>query len=133
MSNGERLNFNMGTIKLLVIFIIIYLATGLLFKYLIKDNKIKSSKITRIFYTDDEKFIKNWEKSRKKHKFMYILYNFIINSIVILVTYIICLVLIGNKFNLPLFCGLLIGNIIVLPFIWTVNEEKYYNLLNNKL
>lgn len=125
-------DFNMGILKLLVIFSIIYLVTSLLFMYLIKSNKIKSSKVSRIFYIDDEKFIKYWEKNRKKCKFMYVLYNFIINSIVILATTIIYLVVTGSDFNLPVFCGLLSGNIIGLPFKWNMNEEKYYKLLNNK-
>jgi Na+/glutamate symporter len=134
----KELGFNMGVLKILAIFLIIYLVTRLLFKYLIKSNKIKSSKISRIFYTDDEKFIINWEKNRKKGKLMYILYNLIITSIIIFVTSIIYLVVTGSGFNkltisfLPAFCGTLIGNIIGLPSRWDMNEEKYYNLLNNK-
>ena len=122
----------MVAIKILGIFIILYIATSLLFKYLINSNKIKSSKVSRIFYTDDETFIKNWEKNRKKHKLMYILYNFIISSIVILVFFIIYSVFTGSDFNLPVFCGLLTGDIIGLPFRWNINEEKYYKLLDNK-
>jgi hypothetical protein len=132
MSNGKRLGFNMGILKILVVFSIIYLVTSLLFKYLIKSNKIKSSKVSRIFYTDDEKFNKNWAKYRRKGKWMYILYNFIINSTVILATSIIYLMVAGSDFNLPVICGLLTGNIIGLPFRWNMNEEKYYKLLNNK-
>lgn len=137
MSNLERLGFNSGILRLLVIFLIIYLVTSLIFKYLIKSNKIKSSKVSRIFYIDDEKFIKNWRKDRKKGKFMYVLYNIIIVSIVILATSIIYIVVTGSDFNklmisLPILCGSLIGNIIGLPFRWNMNEEKYYKLLNNK-
>ena len=50
-------DFNMVIIQILVIFIIIYLATSLLFRYLIKSNKIKPSKVSRIFYIDDERKI----------------------------------------------------------------------------
>ena len=63
---------------------------------------------------------------------MYILYNFIISSIVILVSFIIYSVFTGSDFNLPVFCGLLTGNIIGLPFRWNINEEKYYKLLDTK-
>lgn len=66
MSNGKRLGFDMEMLKILALFLIIYLVTSLLFKNLIKSNKIKSSKVSRIFYIDDEKFIENWEKNRKK-------------------------------------------------------------------
>lgn len=87
MSNGKRLGFNMEMLKILALFLIIYLVTSLLFKNLIKSNKIKSSKVSRIFYIDDEKFIENWKKNRKKGKFMYVLYNLIINSIIIFAFY----------------------------------------------
>lgn len=135
MINRERLDFNIWILKILVIFLIIYLVTSLLFKYLIKSNKIKSSKVSRIFYTDDEKFIRIWEKSRKKGKFLYVLYNLILNSIILLAISIIYSVVIGsfNKLTIPsyLFFGQLIGNIIGLPFRWNLNEVKYDELSNN--
>lgn len=136
MSYRERIDFNIGILKILVIFSIIYLIASLLFKYLIKSNKIKSSRVSRIFYTDNEKFIKNWEKTRKKGKFLYVLYNLIISSIVLLAISIIYSVLTGSDFNkqtisLYLFCGQLTGNIIGLPFRWNLNEVKYDELSNN--
>ena len=126
------IDFDIFIIQVLVIFIVLFFDLILLFRYLVKSNKIKPSKVSRVFYTDDEKFIKDWEKNRKKHKLKYVLYYFIINSIVILVTSIIYSLLAGNDFNLGVFCGLLIGNMIGLPFRWNINEERYYNLLNNK-
>jgi hypothetical protein len=137
MSNWERLDFNMWILKILVIFLIIYLVTSLIFKYLIKSNKIKLSKVSRIFYIDDEKFIKSWEKDRKKGKFKYVLYNIIIVSIVIFATSIIYTVVTGSDFyklmiSSPILFGPLMGTIIGLPFRWNRNEERYYNLLNNK-
>ena len=132
MLNRKSGYFNIDIIQILIIFIIVYIATILLFRYLVKSNKIKVSKISRIFYADDEKFIKDWEKSRKKHKLKYVLYNFIINSIVTLITLIMCSIFVGGDLNLGLLCGLLIGDIIVLPYKWNGNEERYYKLLNNK-
>lgn len=130
MINGKSGYFNIDIIQILVIFIIVYFATILLFMYLIKANKIEVSKVSRIFYTDDEKFIKDWEKNRKKHKLKYVLYNFIINSIVIFIIFKIYSMLIGNEFKSGIFWGLLIGNLIGLSFRWNINEEKYYKLLN---
>ena len=126
------IDFDLLILQILIYFFVVYFAMFFLFMYLIKSNKIKPSKVSRIFYEDDEKFIKDWEKSRKKHKLKYVLYYFIINSIVILVTSIIYSVLAGSDFNLGAFFGVLIGNTIVLPFRWNRNEEKYYKLLNNK-
>ncbi|SHL95952.1 hypothetical protein SAMN02746066_00234 [Anaerosporobacter mobilis DSM 15930] len=132
MINGKRLDINVGVLKILVIVLIIYIAINLLFKYLIKSNKIKASKVSRIFYTDDEKFIINWEKNRKKGKLLYLLYSFMTNSLVFLVTYLFCFVVLGSDFNLSVLSGYLIGNLIGLPISWNRNEERYYMLLNNK-
>lgn len=132
MINGKRLDINVGLLKILVIVLIIYIVTSLFFKYLIKSNKIKASKVSRIFYTDDEKFIINWVKSRKKGKLLYLLYSFMTNNLVFLVTYLFCFVVIGSDFNLSVLGGFLIGNLIGLPIRWNINEERYYKLLNNK-
>ena len=132
MINGKRLDINVGVLKILVIVFIIYIAINLLFKFLIKSNKIKASKVSRIFYTDDEKFIINWEKNRKKGKLLYLLYSFMTNSLVFLVTYLFCFVVLGSDFNLSVLSGYLIGNLIGLPISWNRNEERYYMLLNNK-
>lgn len=61
---------------------------------------------------------------------MYVLYNLIINSIIIFATSIIYFVVTGSDFNKLTICGLLIGNIIGLPFRWIMNEEKYKLLIN---
>ncbi|WPC43839.1 hypothetical protein [Clostridium sp. JS66] len=37
--------------------------TSLAFKYLIKKNIIRPSKISRIFYNNDENFIISWKKA----------------------------------------------------------------------
>ena len=132
MINEKMIDFDIFIIQILVIFIVVYFAVILLFRYLVKSNKIKPSKVSRVFYTDDEKFIKDWDKNRKKHKLKYVLYNFTINSALILITSVIYLVITGRNFNLGVFCGLLIGNTIGLPFRWNINEERYYNLLNSK-
>ena len=119
MINGKIIDFDIFIIQMLAIFIIVYFALILLFRYLVKSNKIKPSKVSRVFYTDDEKFIKDWDKNRKKHKLKYVLYNFTINSALILITSVIYLVITGRNFNLGVFCGLLIGNTIGLPFRWS--------------
>lgn len=53
------------------------LVINLTFLYLIKGNKIKPSKVSRIFYYDDESFIKSWEKTKEKGILMYNIKNVI--------------------------------------------------------
>ncbi|MCJ7688557.1 MAG: hypothetical protein MUO60_04465 [Clostridiaceae bacterium] len=50
---------------------------SLTFGFLIKANKIKPSKVSRIFYYDDESFIKSWKKTKEKGALMYNIKNVI--------------------------------------------------------
>ncbi|MBU3180551.1 hypothetical protein [Clostridium psychrophilum] len=59
---------------------------GLIFEYLINTNKIKKSKISRLFYDNDESFIKFWEKAQEKGKmiriFKSVLFTIVIMGII---------------------------------------------------
>jgi uncharacterized membrane protein len=44
----------------------VYLVISLTFWFLVKANKIKLSKVSRLFYYDDESFIKSWKKTKEK-------------------------------------------------------------------
>ncbi|MCT8975075.1 hypothetical protein N4T77_00530 [Clostridium sp. CX1] len=60
------------------------LAVGLItltFRGLIKKNLIKPSKISRIFYQDDESFINYWEKAQEKGILNYIIKKIIYMTI----------------------------------------------------
>lgn len=54
----------MGNIGFVVFFALIF--ATLIFEYLIRENIVKPSKISRIFYQDDEKFVNYWKKHKKK-------------------------------------------------------------------
>lgn len=82
----------------------------------------------------DEKFIKMWEKQRKKGKRKYILNNTIASIIGTGLTLIVVTMVRWNDIYkvtryVPLFLGLVTGNIIMLPINWDRNEKKYYKLL----
>ncbi len=53
----------------------IFLVISLTFWFLVKANKIKPSKISRLFYYDDESFIKSWDKTKEKGILMYNIKN----------------------------------------------------------
>lgn len=54
---------------------IVYIVISLTFKSLIEANKINPSKVSRIFYSDDESFIKSWKKTKEKGILMYTIKN----------------------------------------------------------
>ena len=57
---------DVGIDKIVVIAIVAFVVTSLIFRYLVTANKIKISKISKIFYEDDESFIESWGKTREK-------------------------------------------------------------------
>ena len=62
----ERLGFNMGLLKILIIFLVAIPVLSLILQYLIKTNRIKPSRLSRLFHDDDESFIKFWKKIKEK-------------------------------------------------------------------
>ncbi|WP_315122458.1 hypothetical protein [uncultured Clostridium sp.] len=85
----------------------------------------------------DEKFIKMWERYRKKGKSRYILTNIIACVIGTGLTLIVFTMLRWNDIYkvtryFPLFLGLITGNIIMSPINWDRNEKRYNKLLENK-
>lgn len=67
----------MGIVKIGVIVTIASLVISLTFMFLVTTNKIKTSKITRLFYYDDDNFIKSWEKVKEKGILKYNIKNVI--------------------------------------------------------
>lgn len=118
-----------------IFWIILALSIVLYFtlQYLIKSKKMKPSKLTRIFYEDDDNFIKRWEKERKKNKFIF----FITTIGKFYSIYIIGFLLIsGGDLSFILqkwhvFLGALTGCIIGAPIGWAISEDKYIRLIES--
>ncbi|MBK5241924.1 hypothetical protein [Clostridium sp.] len=62
-----------------ILFVI--LVISLTFWFLVKANKIKPSKVSRLFYYDDESFIKSWEKTKEKGILLYNIKNVIMFTV----------------------------------------------------
>jgi hypothetical protein len=55
-----------GIVKIAVIVLIVIGVITLTFWFLITKNKIKPNKVTKLFYYDDDSFIKSWESIKEK-------------------------------------------------------------------
>lgn len=99
------------------------------FQCLIRKNIIKPSKISKIFYHDDEMFINSWRKTQEEGILKFIIKNAI--AVIVMV------VIIGKITNLyrtqseTLFGYLLTGvisSLIIIPILWSENQNKYNKL-----
>ncbi|MGH4052521.1 MAG: hypothetical protein ACREVX_14530 [Clostridium sp.] len=128
-----------GNIDIGISVIVAIVVTSLTFRYLVTTKKIKISKISNIFYEDDENFIKYWEKIQEKGKLKFIL------KIIIFTTVgsgIIGIVFILNKRRMygyvqsqTLFVPLLMGAIIGLInslLGWGKNQDRYSRLTEKR-
>lgn len=105
-------------------------------QFLIKKNKIKPNKVSRIFYEDDESFIKSWEKIREKGMLRYtIKTTTIISSTAIMaIMAIMGIFLLLNKFSMYadelLFVVLscVIGGLVISLLVWCTNSYRYSEL-----
>lgn len=60
-------------VKLVIYLAVLNLILGCILKYLVKRNKIRPSKISIIFYYDDESLINSWGKIKDKGMLKYII------------------------------------------------------------
>jgi hypothetical protein len=137
MGKWEGLGFSSASVlKSIIVFVIAIFIMSVIFRYLVKSNKIKPGKISRLFYMDDEQYVKSWEKERSKGKIRAVLYTDVIMSITIWSTSIVVIALTDGDFSrlentLPVFYGIIIGNTIGNLLSWNKNEEKYKELTRN--
>ncbi|MFT5874038.1 MAG: hypothetical protein ACI8WT_002998 [Clostridium sp.] len=74
--NISLLTFKGGIVlNIWIILGITYIVISLTFMSLVEANKIKPSKVSRIFYSDDESFIKSWKKTKEKGILIYTIKN----------------------------------------------------------
>jgi hypothetical protein len=131
----ERLGFNMGLLKILIVFLVAVPVLSLILQYLIKTNRIKPSRVSRLFHGDDESFIKSWKKIKEKGMLRFTIKNII--SYTILVG-IIGIVFILNKLSMygyeqsqTMFVALIFGAItgLLSSLIgWGINSDRYSKL-----
>ncbi|MBZ9637487.1 hypothetical protein [Clostridium sp. FP1] len=128
----------MSIFKITVIVVVTYVVIALILRYFITIKKLKISKLSRLFYDDDEKFIKSWEKMKDKGVLKYILKNIVIGIVTMGIIGIFFLL---NKFTMygyeqrqtlfvALFMGIIFGLINSLTQ-YIVGQDRYRQLKEN--
>ena len=124
--------------KILIIFLVIYLVIALIFRYFISIKKIKPHKLSRIFYEDDEEFIKSWEKTKEKGILKHVLKITIIMTFTMSILGIVFIFskhsIYGDLKNQTLFNTLLIGviaGVITSIMQWFLGNDRYNLLKEN--
>jgi hypothetical protein len=119
---------------LLIVVIISLIST--IFKFLIKRNKIKPNKVSRIFYEDedDESFIKYWKKTKEKGMLRYTIKTttIIMGIIAILVIFPILVKFGMNEFNQQMLFEFFIKGgifgLLISLVLWSANSFRYREL-----
>jgi len=73
----------MDIFKIGVIVIFAYVGISLILEHLITTNKIKANKLSKIFYEDNEGFIKSWEKTIEKGMLIFVVKGVVISTIIV--------------------------------------------------
>lgn len=120
--------------------LLVFLLISSTFQYLVSKNKIKPSKLSRIFYKDNDSFIKSWEKTKQRGVLMWFIKDTIL-YLLFLVFYF--GLLMSPSFDIIRFkeyrLTLLVLILIIVIFMWATNEirwnrlEDKYNTLKEKL
>jgi hypothetical protein len=134
----EELGFKIWKYKVVVLFFFLYIAMSFVMQYLIKTNKIKPSKISRIFYDDDDNFIKSWGNIKMKGLTKYIIKE--------IITFVVVMEIIGLILNLnsrymygfeqnqtiviALITGSILGAVNAL-LGWGVYNDRYKKIIEN--
>ena len=125
----------MGLLKILIVFLVAIPVLSLILQYLIKTNRIKPSRLSRLFHDDDESFIISWKKIKEKGMLRF--------TIKIIISYTIAVGIIGIIFILnnlsmfgyeqsqTMFVALIVGAIagLLSSLIgWGINSDRYSKL-----
>lgn len=113
------------------IVILIGLGTSLTLRCLIKKNIIKPSKISRIFYQDDESFINSWEKTQEKGLLKYIIKNIIFATVMTGIMGIVSILYKPQGMTMFFYLSMGVIGGLILSIFWDDNKNKYNRLKEN--
>jgi uncharacterized ion transporter superfamily protein YfcC len=135
MATYRMLGININILEILIVFMLVFAVICSIFRFLIEKNKIKPNRASRIFYEDDENFVKRWEKRKEKGMLKNTINNIIFTAVP---SGIVGIVLILNERSLygyeksqilivTLSMGAILG-LINSIMLWAMNQDRYSRL-----
>ena len=127
--------FNVVIIVLVLFVVICLIIISLIYQYLITTNKIEVSKISKIFYADDESFIKYWRITQEEGLLRYIIKKIVSMTVMISIFPIIAILYKPNIYSHKqtkvffLFLLLSVGCGLINSSDWGKNHNRYSRLI----
>jgi len=123
--------FNIIIIIILSLMVIAVVAIALIFRHLIYIKKIKPSKLSRWFYSDDKYFMGYWEKTLEKGKLKYIIKGIVFMCVLLCILSLAQFSMYGNQQILILLFDLVVGALfgfISSQIGWSNCQNRYRKL-----
>lgn len=118
-----------------ITFLVILLSAT--FKYLITKKKIKATIVSKIFYYDDETFIKSWRKTKEKGLLIFVIKSAIYYTFYLVILFGITFLnvnggksyLYENRLLLIIVFAIFVGfGCLLTPIKWNMQQDKYSKL-----
>jgi len=118
-----------------ITFLVILLSAT--FKYLITKKKIKPNIVSKIFYYDDETFVKSWKKTKEKGLLIFVIRNAIYYTFYLVILFGITFLnvnggksyLYENRLLLIIVFAIFVGfGCLLTPIKWNMQQDKYSKL-----
>jgi uncharacterized ion transporter superfamily protein YfcC len=128
----------MNIFKILLLFLIVYVVIALIFRYYITKKKLEPNKLSKVFYEDDERFIKSWKKTKEDGMLKHVLKTTIITTFMMSIIGIVFILnkrsMYGYDQNQTLAVSLSVGVMLgVLNSLmqWVIGNDRYNRLKEN--
>lgn len=130
MLNLEIISKSLFVLTVIIIVIAI-IAISFIFQYLLRIQKLKPTKLTRIFYEDDESFAISWGKQQQKGVCNYVMKNIIIMTVMNSTCGVIFIFYKSYEYTQVLIIALIMGGIfglLVSLLGWGRNQDRFSHL-----
>jgi uncharacterized ion transporter superfamily protein YfcC len=116
-----------------IILVIAIIAISFIFQYLIHIEKIKPTKLSRLFYEDDDSFTISWKKQQQKGISNYVMKNTIIITVINSMSSVVSIFYKRYEYTQVLIGTLIMGvvfGLLISLFVWNRNQDRFNRLKN---